>query len=121
MLEYDNNNRIPDTKVRSFYLPVLSLDIIQLRDRERELLKDSFSSVNTAIDTIRQQCEEYVVSDIDLRDSLRNEGKNTIMELFQTYYNKFANKDFTKNREKYIRYEPRTLELIIESFFEHHF
>jgi hypothetical protein len=43
------------------------------------------------------------------------------MELFQTYYNKFANKDFTKNREKYIRYEPRTLELIIESFFEHHF
>jgi hypothetical protein len=40
------------------------------------------------------------------------------MEMFKTYYNKFANKDFTKNREKYIRYDPSILELTIENFFE---
>ena len=38
--------------------------------------------------------------------------------MFTKYYNKFSNKDFTKHREKYIRYDPRTLELIIEGFFE---
>jgi exocyst complex protein 7 len=81
-------------------------------------LKESFSSVNTAIDTIRQQCQEYIVSDVDLRDRLRNEGKTLIVEMFKRYYEKFAHKDFTRHREKYIRYEPRTLELIIESFFE---
>jgi len=105
MLEYDNVNRMPDAK---------------LRDRDREQLKESFSSVNSAIDTIRQQCEQYIVSDVDLRDRLRNEGKMLIMELFKKYYNKFSSKDFTRNRDKYIRYEPRTLELIIENFFENH-
>ncbi|CAF2032966.1 unnamed protein product [Rotaria magnacalcarata] len=105
MLEYDNNNRLSDAK---------------LRDRDRETLKESFSLVNTAIDTIRQQSEQYIVSDADLRNRLRNEGKNIIVELYKNYYNKFAHKDFTKNREKYIRYEPRQLEIAIEKLFEHH-
>ncbi len=91
---------------------------IQLRDRDREQLKESFSSINSAIDNLRQQCQEYIVSDVDLRDRLRTEGKTLIMEMFKTYYNKFANKDFTKNREKYIRYDPSILELTIENFFE---
>ncbi|CAF1227257.1 unnamed protein product [Adineta steineri] len=102
MLEYDNKNHIPDGK---------------LRERDREQLKESFSTVNTAIDTIRQQCEQYIVSDVDLRDRLRNEGKALIMELYKRYYTKFAHKDFTRHREKYIRYEPRAFELIIENFF----
>ncbi|CAF0888730.1 unnamed protein product [Adineta steineri] len=104
MLEYDNGNRLSDGK---------------LRDRDREQLKESFSSINTAIDNLRQQCQEYIVSDVDLRDCLRNEGKKLIMEMFKTYYNKFANKDFTKHREKYIRYDPAILELTIDNFFEH--
>ncbi|CAF0977096.1 unnamed protein product [Rotaria sordida] len=104
MFEYDNNNRISDTK---------------LRDRDREQLKESFSSVNTAIDTIRQQCEQYIVSDVVLRKRLRDEGKKLILELFKKYYDKFAHKDFTKHREKYIRYDPVALERIIDNVFEH--
>ena len=83
-------------------------------------MKESFASVNTAIDNLRQQCQEYIVSDVYLRDRLRTEGKMLIMEMFKTYYDKFANKDFTKNREKYIRYDPATLEMTIDNFFEHH-
>jgi exocyst complex component 7 len=90
-----------------------------LRDRDREQLKDSFSSVNTAIDNLRQQCQEYIISDVDLRDCLRNEGKQLIMNMFQVYYNKFSTKDFTRHREKYIRYDPATLEFTIDNFFEH--
>ena len=72
-----------------------------------------------AIDMIRQQCEQYIVSDIDLRRRLRDEGRKLILELFKKYYDKFAHKDFTKHREKYIRYEPQKLQSIIENFFEH--
>jgi len=97
----------------------LSFLFFKLRDRDREQLKDSFSSVNSAIDNLRQQCQEYIISDVDLRERLRTEGKNLIMEMFKTYYNKFANKDFTRNRDKYIRYDPPNLQLIIEHFFEH--
>ncbi|CAF3508067.1 unnamed protein product [Rotaria socialis] len=105
MLEYDNVNRLSDGK---------------LRDRDREQLKESFATLNAAIDNLRQQCQEYIVSDVDLRDRLRTEGKLLIMDMFRTYYNKFSNKDFTRNREKYIRYDPRILESIIDNFFEHH-
>jgi len=56
---------------------------------------------------------------VDLRERLRTEGKILIMEMFTTYYNKFSNKDFTRHREKYIRYDPNILELTIENFFEH--
>jgi len=104
MLEYDNVNRLSDGK---------------LRERDREQLKESFTAVNIAIDNLRQQCQEYIVSDVDLRDRLRMEGRMLIMEMFRTYYNKFSNKDFTKHREKYIRYDPSILELTIENFFEH--
>ncbi|CAF0744046.1 unnamed protein product [Adineta ricciae] len=104
MLEYDNVNRLSDGK---------------LRDRDREQLKESFASINSAIDNLRQQCQEYIVSDVGLRDRLRNEGKKLILEMYKTYYTKFANKDFTRHREKYIRYDPTVLELTIDNFFEH--
>ena len=80
-------------------------------------MKESFAAVNTAIDTIRQQCQEYIVSDVDLRDRLRHEGKDLIIDRFAMYYNKFAHKDFTKNRDKYVRYDPQTLQVIIDKFF----
>ena len=75
--------------------------------------------MNAAIDNLRQQCQEYIVSDVDLRERLRAEGKTLIMEMFQAYYNKFANKDFTRHREKYIRYDTAALSSTIDNFFEH--
>ncbi|CAF4358676.1 unnamed protein product, partial [Adineta steineri] len=43
--------------------------------RDREQLKESFASTNTVVNNLRQQDQEYIISDIDLRDSLRNERK----------------------------------------------
>jgi len=57
---------------------------------------------------------------MDLRERLRNEGKNLILTMYRNYYQRFSVKDFTKNREKYIRYEPQILQLTIENFFESH-
>ncbi|CAF0794335.1 unnamed protein product [Adineta steineri] len=67
--------------------------MILLRDRDREQLRESFASTNTAIDNLRQQYQEHIISDIDLRDCLRNEGKQLLMEMLETYYNKFTNND----------------------------
>lgn len=57
---------------------------------------------------------------MDLREQLRNEGKRLIFDMYKNYYEKFSVKDFTKNREKYIRYDPQILRLTIENFFENH-
>ena len=81
-------------------------------------MKESFGAVNSAIDNLRQQCHEYIVSDVNLRERLKNEGKNLILGMYRTYFEKFSTKDFTKNREKYIRYDPTILQLTIDNFFE---
>jgi hypothetical protein len=75
--------------------------------------------VNAAIDTLRQQNQEYIIGDVQLRTQLRNESKQLIMDIYKTYYTMFAHKDFTRNPEKYARYDPSVLESIIENFFEH--
>ncbi|CAF4335650.1 unnamed protein product, partial [Adineta steineri] len=73
-----------------------------LRDRDHAQLRESFASINTAVNNLRQQCQEYTVSDIDLRDCLRNEEKQLIMKMFETYYNKFTNNDKEYYEEIYI-------------------
>ena len=67
---------------------------------------------------MRSQCQEYIVSDVELRDRLKQECKTLIMDMYTAYFNKFSNKDFTRNREKYIRYDPIVLQMSIDNFFE---
>jgi exocyst complex component 7 len=100
-----------------FFFFFLLFDYFQLRDRDREKLKECFSSINSTIETIGQQCAQFIISDVDLRKCLRDESKRSIIDVFKSFYNKFAQKDFTKHREKYIRFEPAKLETIIENFF----
>ncbi|CAF4330534.1 unnamed protein product [Adineta steineri] len=94
------------------------LSDLQLREHDREQLKTSFSMVNAAIDTLRQQHLEYTVNDVLLRDQLRTQSKRVILDKFQIFYTKFAHKHFTHNPDKYLRYNPLMLDNIIDTFFE---
>ncbi|CAF0979509.1 unnamed protein product [Adineta steineri] len=94
------------------------LSDLQLREHDREQLKTSFSMVNAAIDTLRQQHLEYTVDDVLLRDQLRTQSKRIILDKFQIFYTKFAHKHFTHNPDKYLRYNPSMLDNIIDAFFE---
>ncbi|CAF3522384.1 unnamed protein product [Rotaria sp. Silwood1] len=49
------------------------IKLYQLNECDRNKLKASFSTVNTAIDTIRQQNQEYIIDDVQLRNHLRTE------------------------------------------------
>ena len=76
--------------------------------------------MNTAIDGLREQCSRCLVNDVNLRERLRKESKECIVKPFRDFFEKFAQKDFTKNRDKYIRYEPQDVEKMIENFFDDH-
>ncbi|CAF3942568.1 unnamed protein product [Rotaria sp. Silwood2] len=104
MLNYDNMNHFSRS---------------QLSEYDRHKLKESFSTVNAAIDNLRQENQEYIVDDVQLRDHLRTESKKLALNMFKTYYTKFAHKNFSQKPEKYIRYSPVMFESIIDSFFEH--
>ncbi|CAF1247330.1 unnamed protein product [Rotaria sordida] len=104
MLNYDNMNHLSGS---------------QLSESDRNQLKTSFSAVNTAIDTLRQQNQEYIIDDIQIRDHLRSESKKLVLDMFKTYYTKFTQNNFFSKSEKYLRYNPLTLESVIDGFFEH--
>ena len=40
-----------------------------------------------------------------------------MVETFNKFYEKFSPKDFTKNRDKYVRYKPQDLEATIDKLF----
>lgn len=118
MFEYDNNHHIPEAKVNRKNFEFRIFCSFQLRDKDREKLKETFSQINTTIDSIKEQCEGYIVSDVNLRQRLREESKTLMNDMFKKFYEKFARKDFTKHREKYVRYDPRIFETSIENFFQ---
>ncbi|CAF3822552.1 unnamed protein product [Rotaria sordida] len=95
------------------------LDYEDLSESDRNQLKTSFSTVNGAIDTLRQQNQEYIIDDIQIRDHLRSESKKLVLDMFKTYYTKFTQNNFFSKSEKYLRYNPLTLESVIDGFFEH--
>ncbi|CAF4575184.1 unnamed protein product [Rotaria sp. Silwood1] len=75
------------------------IKLYQLNECDRNKLKASFSTVNTAIDTIRQQNQEYIIDDVQLRNHLRTESKKNVLDMFKTYYTKFAHKNFSQKPE----------------------
>jgi exocyst complex protein 7 len=74
--------------------------------------------VNAAIDAFRREHQQLLVDDVQLRDQLRAESSKLVLDMYEAYHTRFAHMQFTRNPEKYIRYNPSTLKRIIESLFE---
>ena len=55
---------------------------------------------------------------LELRESLRRDNKEYICPKYNSFYDKYANVQFTKNPEKYVRYTPAEVSSRIDNFFD---
>ncbi|KAJ3299363.1 Exocyst complex component 7 [Borealophlyctis nickersoniae] len=88
-----------------------------LSKAQRELVKDKFKGFNTEFDEIHKAQKNYAVPDPDLRAQLLRDIKGTIVPLYAKFYGRWAHVDFTKNPQKYIKYDPETVEGLVDKFF----
>ena len=110
--------RIEESKneyIRSLY-PVINY----LRDvgDTRKSVKDRFTGFNKEFQELYRLNRTYAVPDTGLRTQIRDACKREFLEHYRPFYNHYINQDFSKNKEKYVKYTPELLVSMIDQFFE---
>lgn len=89
----------------------------KLKDKQRQAIKDKFSTFNKEFEAICQAQRTYAVPDPELRRDLTFANREMILEPYSLFYFKYVNLDFSKNVHKYIKYAPDHIAQAIQSFF----
>ncbi|XP_071966009.1 exocyst complex component 7-like [Antedon mediterranea] len=90
----------------------------KLKDRERQHIKDKFKGFNTELEDLFKVQKCYAVPDEQLRAMLREENKVTVINAYRTFMERYSGTNFTKNPEKYIKYQPEQVGGMIDRFFD---
>merc|ERR1739838_47363 len=90
----------------------------KLQDKYCKVIKDKFSGFNKEIEDISTTQKKYSIPDVELRESLKRDNKEYILPKYNSFYEKYANVQFSKNTEKYIKYSPAQVSGLIGSFFD---
>jgi len=90
----------------------------KLQDKYCKLIKEKFSGFNREIEDISTTQKRYSIPDGELRESLKRDNKEYILPKYNSFYDKYANVQFSKNVEKYIKYTPAQVSGLIDSFFD---
>lgn len=86
--------------------------------KTNESIKQKFKSFNSAIAELFTQQVQFFISDIDLRRSMRSILLKIVVPPYQSFLEKYKDFEFTKHREKYIKFDSDTLEILLGKFFE---
>jgi exocyst complex protein 7 len=90
----------------------------KLRDKDRHLIKERFAGFNKEMEEIAKVQRSYSIPDVELRESLKRDNKEYILPKYHAFYEKYCTVPFTKNPEKYIKYNPTQVSALIDRFFD---
>lgn len=91
---------------------------VKLKEKEKQNIKDKFSGFNKELEDIMKVQKGYAIPDPELRDTLKKDNKDYIVPRYKMFLEKYEKVNFTKNREKYIKYIPGQVSDIIDKFFD---
>ncbi|BFZ03734.1 hypothetical protein BsWGS_06773 [Bradybaena similaris] len=93
-------------------------DNVKLKDKERQNIKDKFTGFNKELEEIFRVQKTYAMPDSELRASLVTENKEYMVPRYTLFYNKYCNLNFSKNKNKYIKYQPSDVAALLDKFFD---
>ena len=70
------------------------------------------------MDEIVRLQQSYAVPDAELRSTLQKASQQYIGPKYREFFDKYAHVPFTKNPEKYVKYNPDDVEARIQNFFD---
>mmetsp|Transcript_9490 Transcript_9490/g.25745 ORF Transcript_9490/g.25745 Transcript_9490/m.25745 type:complete len:751 (-) Transcript_9490:232-2484(-) len=89
----------------------------ELKGNDKKDLKSRFAGFNDEVEELQHAVRKYVIPEESLRDRLRKEMVDYIVPLYSEFYSENSSLNFTKNRDKYVRFTPDRLERVCRSFF----
>jgi len=84
----------------------------------RNKIKAKWKGFVTTFGKTAEEQKTFSVPDWDLRSSLRNDHIELIVDKYREFYELFKDIDFTKKKDKYFIFDVKTLETMINSFFD---
>lgn len=111
-------SRVLQLLVFSEEIPTLRLEIDKLSDSERKLLKEKFSMFCREMEDMSRLQRTFSVPDIELRESLKRGNKECILPKYSRFYDRYSGVSFSKNRERYIRFTPAQISVMVDGFFD---
>ncbi|XP_028406524.1 exocyst complex component 7-like [Dendronephthya gigantea] len=86
--------------------------------KQKQLIKDKFKGFNSEFEEICQTQKTYAVPDENLRDELRQENIDLIVNNYRSFQEKYTAIQFTKNVEKYVKYTPEDVKKQLSTLFD---
>lgn len=86
--------------------------------KHKQLIKDKFKGFNSEFEEICQIQKTYAVPDEVLRDQLRKENIDLIVQNYRAFLEKYTAVQFSKNMEKYVKYNPEKVERELSTLFD---
>lgn len=103
------------------YLKTLSPVLFHIRDLQEtrtKSIKERFALFNKEFQELYRLNRTYALPDLELRTQVREDCKREFLSHYQQFYSFYTNQDFSKNKEKYVKYSPELLASMIDQFFE---
>ncbi|XP_014807836.1 PREDICTED: exocyst complex component 7 isoform X9 [Calidris pugnax] len=91
---------------------------VKLKDKERQMIKERFKGFNDGLEELCKIQKAWAIPDMEQRDKIRRAQKTIVKETYGAFLNRYGNVPFTKNPEKYIKYQVDQVGEMIEKLFD---
>ncbi|NWZ93556.1 EXOC7 protein, partial [Nesospiza acunhae] len=91
---------------------------LKLKDKERQMIKERFKGFNDGLEELCKIQKAWAIPDMEQRDKIRRAQKTIVKETYGAFLSRFGNVPFTKNPEKYIKYQVDQVGEMIEKLFD---
>ncbi|KAF9897208.1 exocyst complex component exo70 [Lobosporangium transversale] len=97
-----------------------------LNSNQRQMVKDKFKNFNHDFDELWKTQKQYSIPDVDLRAMVLKDVHQVLIPMYDKFLTKYASSgggggaatmEFTKNLQKYIRYDVSMVKDMVSQFF----
>ncbi|TPX35775.1 hypothetical protein SmJEL517_g01873 [Synchytrium microbalum] len=89
-----------------------------LSKQQRDVIKDKFKTFNETFEDLYKAQKSYAIPDTDLRAQIVKEVRQIVVPLYNRFYDKYSNVEFSKNPTKYIKFDRQALDEALDKFFD---
>lgn len=82
------------------------------------MIKERFKGFNDGLEELCKIQKAWAIPDVEQRDKIRRAQKTIVKETYGAFLNRYSSVPFTKNPEKYIKYQVDQVGEMIEKLFD---
>jgi len=86
--------------------------------QDKNAIKAAFATFNREFELTLDSQRAFCIADVGLAGTVRNRVKSLIGQPYAKFYNNFSRNLFARNLEKYLKYDPDQVQLIIDRLFD---